>query len=130
MYESDTDSAVGPSLQEPSSPRQAHTPAASDLTTPSGGARGKGPGKHRRKVHRDNIQGINKSSIRRLARRGGVKRMSGLIYDESPRRLKVFLETVIHDAQTYTEHAHRKTVTTMDVVYALKRHRTMYGFGG
>ena len=32
---------------------------------------------------------------------------------------------------TYTEHARRKTVTAMDVVYALKRQgRTLYGFGG
>jgi histone H4 len=31
---------------------------------------------------------------------------------------------------TYTEHAKRKTVTAMDVVYALKRQgRTLYGFG-
>jgi hypothetical protein len=35
--------------------------------------------------------------------------------------LKVFLENVIRDAVTYTEHAKRKTVTAMDVVYALKR---------
>ena len=35
--------------------------------------------------------------------------------------LKVFLENVIRDAVTYTEHARRKTVTALDVVYALKR---------
>ena len=41
--------------------------------------------------------------------------------------LKVFLENVIRDAVTYTEHAKRKTVTAMDVVYALKRQgRTLY----
>ena len=45
--------------------------------------------------------------------------------------LKVFLENVIRDSVTYTEHARRKTVTAMDVVYALKRQgRTLYGFGG
>lgn len=44
---------------------------------------------------------------------------------------QVFLENVIRDAVTYTEHAKRKTVTAMDVVYALKRQgRTLYGFGG
>nr|XP_055048323.1 histone H4-like [Misgurnus anguillicaudatus] len=127
---------------------------------------GKGGAKRHRKVLRDNIQGITKPAIRRLARRGGVKRISGLIYEEtrgvwrviaanskpnlekdkeqpnlpSPpglqtedRRgvLKVFLENVIRDAVTYTEHAKRKTVTAMDVVYALKRQgRTLYGFGG
>jgi histone H4 len=85
----------------------------------------------RRKVLRDNIQGITKGSIRRLARRGGVKRISGLIYEETRGVLKVFLENVIRDSVTYTVHARRKTVTAMDVVYALKRQgRTLYGFGG
>ncbi len=71
---------------------------------------GKGGAKRHRKVLRDNIQGITKPAIRRLARR---------------------LENVIRDAVTYTEHARRKTVTAMDVVYALKRQgKTLYGFGG
>ena len=39
---------------------------------------GKGGAKRHRKVLRDNIQGITKPAIRRLARRGGVKRISGL----------------------------------------------------
>uniref|UniRef100_A0A8C3N920 Histone H4 n=1 Tax=Geospiza parvula TaxID=87175 RepID=A0A8C3N920_GEOPR len=90
-----------------------------------------GGAKRHRKVLRDNIQGITKPAIRRLARRGGVKRISGLIYEETRGVLKVFLENVIRDAVTYTEHAKRKTVTAMDVVYALKRQgRTLYGFGG
>ncbi|RVW49507.1 Histone H4 [Vitis vinifera] len=89
---------------------------------------GKGGAKRHRKVLRDNIQGITKPAIRRLARRGGVKRISGLIYEETRGVLKIFLENVIRDAVTYTEHARRKTVTAMDVVYALKRQgRTLYG---
>uniref|UniRef100_A0A0E0DSP5 Histone H4 n=1 Tax=Oryza meridionalis TaxID=40149 RepID=A0A0E0DSP5_9ORYZ len=76
---------------------------------------GKGGAKRHRKVLRDNIQGITKPAIRRLARRGGVKRISGLIYEETRGVLKIFLENVIRDAVTYTEHARRKTVTAMDV---------------
>ena len=93
---------------------------------------GKGGAKlHRKIILRDNIQGITKPAIRRLARRGGVKRISGLIYEETRGVLKVFLDNVIRDAVTCTEHAKRKTVTAMDVVYALKRQgRTLYGFGG
>ena len=53
---------------------------------------GKGGAKRHRKVLRDNIQGITKPAIRRLARRGGVKRISGLIYEETRGVLKVFLE--------------------------------------
>lgn len=59
-----------------------------------------------------------------------MKRISSFIYDDSRNVLKTFLENVVRDAVTYTEHAKRKTVTAMDVVYSLKRQgRTLYGFG-
>ena len=91
---------------------------------------GKGGAKRHRRVLRDNIQGITKPAIRRLARRGGVKRISGLIYEETRGVLKVFLENVVRDSVTYAEHARRKTVMAMDVVYALKRQgRSLYGYG-
>ena len=90
---------------------------------------GMGGAKRHRKVLRGNTQGITKPAIRRLARRGGVKRISGLIYDETRSALRAFLKDVIHEAVIYTEYARRKTVTAMDVVYALKRQgRTLYGF--
>ncbi|XGW27747.1 hypothetical protein V3C99_007940 [Haemonchus contortus] len=90
-----------------------------------------GVAKRHRKVLRDNIQGITKPAIRRLACRGGVKRISGLIYEETRGALKVYLEKMIRDAVTYCEHAKRKTVTAIDVFYALKcQGRTLYGFGG
>lgn len=98
---------------------------------------GKGYGKVGAKRHgtkksiRETIMGITKPAIRRLARRGGVKRISSLIYEETRVVLRSFLENVIRDSVTYTEHAKRKTVTALDVVYALKRQgRTLYGFGG
>ncbi|XP_070302133.1 histone H4 [Salvelinus sp. IW2-2015] len=125
-------------IQEHHAPRNTsfiHLNSTSEHITSGRGKGGKGLGKggakRHRKVLRDNIQGITKPAIRRLARRGGVKRISGLIYEETRGVLKVFLENVIRDAVTYTEHAKRKTVTAMDVVYALKRQgRTLYGFGG
>ena len=91
-----------------------------------------GPGgkRHARKTTRSTIDGITKPAIRRLCRRGGVKRISSFIYDDTRAVLRSFLEQVVRDAVTYTEHARRKTVTAMDVVYALKRQgRTLYGFG-
>ena len=91
---------------------------------------GKGGAKRHRKVLRDNIQGITKPAIRRLARRGGVKRISGLMYEETRGVLKGFLENVLRDSITYTEHARRKTVTALDIIEALKlQGRTIYGFG-
>ena len=100
------------------------------------GKGGKGVGKISGKRHtakkttRSSLEGITKPAIRRLARRGGVKRISSFIYDDSRQVLKSFLEGIVKDAVTYTEHARRKTVTAMDVVHALRRHgRTLYGFG-
>jgi histone H4 len=91
---------------------------------------GRGRPRRHRHVLLDNIHGISRNSTRRLARRAGVARMSELIYEETRAVLKVFVGNLVRDAVVYTEHANRKTVTTMDVVYALKRQgRTLYGFG-
>ncbi|KAJ4982227.1 hypothetical protein NE237_033064 [Protea cynaroides] len=43
---------------------------------------GKGGAKRHGKVLRDNTQGITKPAIRPLTARGGIKRISGLIYEE------------------------------------------------
>ena len=92
---------------------------------------GKGGAKRHHKVLHDNIQGITKPAIHRLAHRGGVKHISSLIYEKTRGVLKVFLQNVISDCVTYTEHSCHKTVTAMDVVYALKcQGKTLYGFGG
>ena len=89
----------------------------------------KGKGRKRFGRHKPTIFGITKPAIRRLARRGGVKRISGNIYEEARGTIKVFLEHVVHDAVAYCNHGKRKTITAMDVVYALKRQgNTLYGF--
>ncbi|GJC94161.1 histone H4 [Colletotrichum higginsianum] len=66
---------------------------------------------------------------RRLARRGGVKRISATIYDEARGALKSWLEAVLGDCITYTEHRGAKTITIHDVLHALRRRGTpIYGF--
>jgi histone H4 len=92
------------------------------------------PGKNlrlaRRTWFKESLLGISAPAIKRLARRGGVKRMTAFMADETRTVLKTFLEKVIMDAVTYTEYSKRKTVMVMDIVYALKRNgRTLYGFG-
>jgi histone H4 len=90
---------------------------------------GKGGTKRHRKILRDAIQGLTKPSIRRLARRAGVARISGLVHHETRAVLRVYLSNVIRDAVTYAEHANRKTIKYMDDLYALKRQgQTLYGF--
>lgn len=74
---------------------------------------------------------ISKPALKRLARRGGVVRINNDIYDAARGLLRAFLENVVRDAAVYTAHGRRRTVTSLDVVYALKRNgHTMYGFGG
>ena len=87
-------------------------------------------GKWHRRVLRDSISGISKPAICRLVRQGGVKRLSGLIYEETKCVLRHFLENIIRDAITYTTYANRKMMTVVNVVYALKcQGKTVYGFG-
>ncbi|TQN72191.1 Histone H4.2, partial [Colletotrichum shisoi] len=84
--------------------------------------------KRHRKIQKDCIKGISKfyyhsgpkhkhlskPAIRRLARRGGVKRISATIYDEARGALKSWLEAVLGDCITYTEHRGAKTITIHD----------------
>ncbi|HSX81384.1 MAG TPA: histone H4, partial [Candidatus Saccharimonadia bacterium] len=82
----------------------------------------------RHRDFKDNILGITKPAIRRLARRGGVKRISADVYEETRGKLKLFLAPIVMDAVALMEYARRKTVTVGDVNYALhKNGRTLYG---
>ena len=88
----------------------------------------KGP-KRQSKTSEDNLRGVTNSVIRRLARKGGVKRISDLVYDETRAMFKLFLEKLIRDAVSYTAHDKRCTVTASDVKHALDINgRTIYGF--
>ncbi|TKA25196.1 Histone H4 [Salinomyces thailandicus] len=105
--------------------------------TIGGGKGGKGLGlgrgktaKRHRKVLRDNIQGITRPDIRRLARRGGVKRVSATMYEEIRTVLRKRLENLLQDTCAVVEACGRKTVCTSDVVFVLHRQgHTLYGFG-
>ncbi|KAH6672716.1 histone-fold-containing protein [Plectosphaerella plurivora] len=85
--------------------------------------------KRHRKILKDTITGITKPAIRRLARRGGVKRISASIYDEIRAAIKVRLESILKDCVAYTEYRNAKTVTVHDVLFSLKRiGAPIYGF--
>lgn len=73
---------------------------------------------------------ITNGAIRRLARRGGVKRISYATHENVRDYINDFLERVVRDSLTYAEHSKRVTITAMDVVYALKKNgRVIYGYG-
>lgn len=66
--------------------------------TNGGKGLGKGGAKRHRKKFRGSIQGVTKPTIRRLARRGGVMRISGFMYVETRAArgvLKAFLGNVV-----------------------------------
>ncbi|CZT25680.1 related to Histone H4.2 [Ramularia collo-cygni] len=101
------------------------------IPRPSGG---KGLGhktlRRHRKIIRDNILGVTKGDIRRLARRGGVKRISGGIYGDIRTVLRQRLEVLLKDITAVVEVSGRKTVCCSDVVFVLNRLGTpIYGFG-
>lgn len=84
----------------------------------------------RTEIRKTERASLTRGGIRRLARRGGVKRISQGIYDETRDFVDHFLGIVVKDAAVFCEHAKRKTITAMDVIYALKRSgRTIYGYG-
>ncbi|KAH8596066.1 histone-fold-containing protein [Bisporella sp. PMI_857] len=85
--------------------------------------------KRHRKIMKDTIQGITKGDIRRLARRGGVKRISATIYEDLRAAMRAYIERVMRDVATITEHCNRKTITVTDIIFALRRQgRPIYGF--
>lgn len=75
------------------------------------------------------IEGISKGDIRRLARRGGIKRISQDCYPETRSTIVGFLQHLVKNSLTYTQAAKRSTCRPMDVVMAMKREgRSLYGF--
>ncbi|KAK0715640.1 histone-fold-containing protein [Lasiosphaeris hirsuta] len=119
----------GPARGGPS--RAAHVATKSNHPSISGKGfmSGKLGAKRHRKIIKDCIRGITKPAIRRLARRGGVKRISAGIYDEIRGALKARLGTILRDCVTYTEYRNAKTVTVNDVIFALRRiGKPIYGF--
>ena len=86
-------------------------------------------GKRSKKLLKDGIRGITKGSVRRLARRAGIRRLASLLTEEVRGVLKSFVEKVVADAVSYTEYARKRTVTCGAVVAALKkRGRMLYGY--
>ena len=85
------------------------------------------PRRYRKK--RNQHPNISTAGLRRMARRGGVKRIGTHVYPEIRNIMREFIETTIQDALRFTQHGNRKTVMAADIIYALKlRGRTLYGF--
>ena len=85
--------------------------------------------KRHQNPQKDVLEGVTRPAIRRLCRRAGIKRISGLMYLNVRTELQKFLEKTLFDAMIYMNYARRNTMTANDVVYALKRQgKQLYGF--
>ena len=90
------------------------------ITKPSKkGTKLKGGAKRHRRILRDNIHGVTKPAIVRMARRGGVKVIKGLVYEEVRGVLRYKLENIVGGAVTSMEHRRAKTMTTDDVLFSI-----------
>ena len=81
------------------------------------------PGKRRhRKVLPDAAQGISDGDLKRVARRGGVKRSAGGVAEEMRDALKTFLAPVLQGVAAVTDGTKpaRKTAKPADVIEAVK----------
>ena len=99
------------------------------------GKTGKGLGKTGAKRIR-NIIGkpvkaqISKPGLRRLCRRAGSTRVAHSVYEILTNLIVDWVKNIVKKCCVYTEHAGRKTVVCVDVIYALRRCGLMlYGYG-
>ncbi|MCJ1346719.1 hypothetical protein MMC31_004937 [Peltigera leucophlebia] len=88
---------------------------------PGGQGMGKGGMKRHRKVAKDSVRGVTKGDIRRLARRGGVKRISAGVYDEVRAAMEDRLRLILKDCVIFLEHAKRKSKLARSVCFEVKK---------
>jgi len=79
----------------------------------------KGEKKHRL-IIRDSIQGITAPAIARICQTAGIKRISGLVYEEVRGVMKVFVEDTLRNALVFCEHSRRRTLQEGDLDAALQ----------
>ncbi|CAE7200480.1 hypothetical protein CFE70_008068 [Pyrenophora teres f. teres 0-1] len=85
--------------------------------------------KRHMKIQKDNIYGVTKGDIRRLARRGGVKRISATIYDDVRDALRQRLRLILQRVCAVIDSSGRKTVSVSDIVFTLRGlGNPIYGF--
>ncbi|EGY13841.1 uncharacterized protein VDAG_00523 [Verticillium dahliae VdLs.17] len=99
-------------------------PSVTQKGGPAGVGRGKsyfdGPQRTRK---------IKKDAIRGITRRGGVKFISGTIYDDIREVLVARLKLIIYDCIQYAEYRKAKTITVQDVLFTVRRFgQPLYGF--
>lgn len=83
--------------------------------------------RHMGKMKFDAIDKVSSQGIRRMANRGGTKRMSSLVYARVRTTMYTYLKNIVRSSMLMTRNSRRKTVSLDDVKRALKGHgRILY----
>ena len=77
--------------------------------------------RRRHKAIAKNINGIKNNSIRKLARRAGIRRICRLLYQDVREAMEKYLRHILRDAMILRDQCNRRTVQLSDVTEALKR---------
>jgi histone H4 len=92
-------------------------------------AAGASSGKRVKKIVSANATAVSQGSIRRLARRAGVKRISAPVYADVRSVLQSFVEKTVRDAAALAEHAKKRTLSAAIIVQALRKQgKSIYGY--
>lgn len=73
-----------------------------------------------RKIYRDNVQGLTKPAIQRLAHKAGVKSLQGLMYEEIRYDIKRDIESVMSVAGTSMFTRRARTLSVDDVIRGIE----------
>jgi histone H4 len=100
--------------------------ANASFRRPGMGKGGKGLGKGGAKRHMTNknkydlnpLEGVTRGAIRRICQRSGIKRMSGIVYDEIRKTIEDYTHDVMCYALCYTKHRRKETLINTDIVHA------------
>ncbi|CAD7974957.1 unnamed protein product [Amoebophrya sp. A120] len=80
----------------------------------------------------DQMSDLKPVAIRRLARRGGINRLSRKVIPEIRDLFQLWLQDITKYMVAFAEHAGKSTISLKHVVHAIKRsdNKTMLGFRG
>jgi histone H4 len=86
-----------------------------DKTTQPGGSK-----RHGKKIAKPVLEGITKNDIGRIAKRAGVTRIGGGVYDEMRFHAQEYLDDILTKTLYHTDYRKAQTVTTGDVLQGFK----------
>jgi histone H4 len=98
------------------------TKVAPVITKQKGKDKAKQPGGSKRhaKVAKPVLEGITKNDIGRIAKRAGVTRIGGGVYDELRFQAQEYLDDILTKTLIHTDYRKAQTVTTGDVLQGFK----------